>query len=152
MAKRTRFEDYQNRYARYFRLEKTDDGILLVQMHCDGASFMWDYKAHDRMADLWADVSGDRELTAVILTGTGARYFLLTGQKLSAREAFDYGAVNEVLPAADLLPRARELAAYLALRPPLALRLTRSILVQELRRAAVNDLTSGVYQELYGMR
>ena len=37
-----------------------------------------------------------------------ARYFLLTGQKLSAREAFGYGVVNDVLPRERLLPRAWE--------------------------------------------
>ena len=43
-------------------------------------------------------------------------------------------------PRDQLLDRAWELARYLALRPPLTLRLTRSILVQELRRAATEDL------------
>src|SRR5690606_14916720 len=80
-----------------------------------------------------------------------ARYFLLTGQRLSAEQAMAYGAVHEVLPKDRLLDRAWELARYLALRPPLTLRLTRSIFVQELKRAAVNDLAAGVYQELYGM-
>ena len=81
-----------------------------------------------------------------------ARYFLLTGQKLSAQQAMEYGAVNEVLPKDQLMARAWELAHELALRPPLTLRLTRSVLVQELKRAAVNDLASAQFQELYGMR
>jgi enoyl-CoA hydratase/carnithine racemase len=34
------------------------------------------------------------------------RYFLLSGQKLSAAEAKDYGAVNEVVPRDALMPRA----------------------------------------------
>ena len=38
------------------------------------------------------------------------------------------------------------------MRPPLTLRLTRSVLIQPFKRAAVSDLTSGVYQELYAMR
>ena len=64
----------------------------------------------------------------------------------------EYGAVNEVLPKDQLMARAWELAHQLALRPPLTLRLTRSVLVQELKRAAVNDLASAQFQELYGMR
>jgi enoyl-CoA hydratase/carnithine racemase len=64
----------------------------------------------------------------------------------------DYGAVNEVLAKDKLMDRAWELAHMLAMRPPLTLRLTRSILVQELKRAAVNDLAGAQYQELYGMR
>ena len=35
MAKRTRFSEYQNRYANY-RFELTDDGILFMQCHTDG--------------------------------------------------------------------------------------------------------------------
>jgi enoyl-CoA hydratase/carnithine racemase len=42
------------------------------------------------------------------------RYFLLTGQRLSAHEAKDLGLVSEVLPRAQLLPRAWELAEQLA--------------------------------------
>jgi enoyl-CoA hydratase/carnithine racemase len=257
MASRTRFEDFRDRFERYVRLEKSEEDILLVQLHADGDEFVLDHRSHEALADAFAAIAGDRELTAVILTGTGAtfmdrfgaadptrefpahqdpgaellddtgwigsqlhhnllaiqvpviaavngacsthseiplmcdivlaaedaylqdaahfargvvpgdgvhtvwplvvgtnraRHFLLTGYQLSAEEAKEWGAVNEVLPSAQLLDRAWELARYLALRPPLTLRLTRSILVQELRRAAAEDLRSGVYQELYAMR
>ena len=81
-----------------------------------------------------------------------ARYFLLTGQRMSPEQALACGAVSEVVPRDRLLARAWEHAGYLALRPPLTLRLTRSILVKDLQRAAVDDLTSGVFQELYAMR
>ena len=256
MAKRARFEDYRDRYES-FRLEKSDDKILLFQIHTDGGEFVWNWETHYSFGDVCADIAGDRDLSAVIFTGTGdtfmdhfgsgeptralpvhhdlgaerldeigwagsqrhlnlldiqvpiiaavngpasvhaelplmcdivlasddtyfqdaahvprgvapgdgahivwpmvlghnrARYFLLTGQKLSAHEALECGAISEVLPKEHLMDRAWELARYLAMRPPLTLRLTRSILVQEFKRAAVNDLTLGVYQELYGMR
>jgi enoyl-CoA hydratase/carnithine racemase len=256
MAKRSHFDDYHDKYEN-FRLEKTDDNILLFQIHADDGPFVWDWKTHHSFGQVCADIAGDRELSVVIFTGTGdsfmdrfgstdptrefpahedpgaealdetgwagaqrhlnlldiqvpviaavngpaivhaelpmmcdivlasdtayfqdgahiprgvvpgdgahivwpmvlgnnrGRYFLLTGQKLTAEEAMEYGAVNEVLPKKRLMDRAWELARYLAMRPPLTLRLTRSILVQEFKRAAVNDLTLGVYQEIYGMR
>jgi len=256
MAKRTHFDDYHDRYPR-FRFEKTDDNVLLFQLHTDGGEFAWDWEAHNSFGDACADVAGDRELSVVIFTGTGetfmdeygpadperklpatqdpgaerldergwsgrqrhlnmldiqvpmiaaingactihselplmcdivlasehaylqdsahfprgvapgdgvntiwpraighnrARYFLLTGQKLTAQQAHEYGAINEVLPRNELMDRAWELGHMLALRPPLTLRLTRSILVQELKRAAVNDLAFAQYQELFGMR
>ncbi len=44
---------------------------------------------------------------------------LLTGRWLEAQEAARWGLVNEILPAARLLPRARELARRLADGPPL---------------------------------
>lgn len=54
-----------------------------------------------------------------------ARYLMYTGQVLTAQEAKEVGLVNEVMPRADLLPRARELAAKLLEAPQLTRRLTR---------------------------
>ena len=49
MAKRTRFSEYENRYANY-RFELTDDGILFMQCHTDGGSLVWDWQSHDDMS------------------------------------------------------------------------------------------------------
>lgn len=257
MVKRSRFGDYSHRYERWCWLEKDEDGVLLLQLHTAGGPFVLDYRSHDVLADVFADIAGDRELTTVILTGTGdtfmdrwgvldkgrtlpahtdagadaleetgwvgtqlhlnllaiqvpviaavngpcsihpelplmcdivlaaehaslrdgahfargvvpgdgvhtvlpivmghnrARHFLLTGQTLTAVEAKGIGAINEVLPAEGLLDRAFELARYMSMRPPLTLRLTRSILNQRLRRAATADLAFGVVQETFAMR
>lgn len=62
------------------------------------------------------------------------RYFLLTGQKIGAQEAKDVGLVSEVLPAAELLPRARELARLILQQPELNRRYARLCLTERLRR------------------
>ena len=62
------------------------------------------------------------------------RYFLLTGQKVSAQEAKNMGLVAEVLPQEKLLARARELAQLLMKQPKLVRRYTRIALTEELRR------------------
>ena len=64
-----------------------------------------------------------------------ARYLMLTGQVLSAKEAKDLGLVAELLPRDKLLPRAWELAAQLAKRPEMLLRYTRAVLTHPLRKA-----------------
>jgi crotonobetainyl-CoA hydratase len=48
-----------------------------------------------------------------------AMELLLTGRWMEAAEAARWGLVNEIVPAADLLPRARALAQMLADGPPL---------------------------------
>lgn len=88
----------------------------------------------------------------IVIGRNRARYYLLTGQKISAHQAMEWGAVNEVLPKERVLDRAWELAHQLARCPPITLRMTRAVLVQEFRRAAVNDLASAQIQELYGLR
>ena len=67
------------------------------------------------------------------------RYFLLTGQELGAMEAKEMGLVNEVLPGAQLLPRAWELARRIMQQPELNRRYARILLTEQLRRQ-INDL------------
>lgn len=54
-----------------------------------------------------------------------AKEFLYTGRKLGAREAYEYGMVNRVVPAADLEHATMELAQEIASAAPFALRLTK---------------------------
>jgi len=62
-----------------------------------------------------------------------ARYFLFTGQSLSAQEARGLGLVAEVLQREGLLDRAWELARQISRHPDLHLRNTRRILTVEIR-------------------
>jgi enoyl-CoA hydratase/carnithine racemase len=75
------------------------------------------------------------------------RYFLLTGQVLSAKEAYDLGVVNEVLPGERLMERARELAEDLATRTPLTLRYTRVALNMLLHRMLHEQVGYGLSLE-----
>ncbi|WP_236792239.1 enoyl-CoA hydratase/isomerase family protein [Amycolatopsis sp. GM8] len=70
----------------------------------------------------------------LLMGANRGRYFLLTGQKLTAAEAQTIGLVNEVLPAGDVLERARELARVLILQPRLVRRYTRTVLTEDLRQ------------------
>ena len=76
-----------------------------------------------------------------------ARYFLLTGQELSAQEALRLGVVNEVLPSEKLLPRAWELAEQLAQQPLLNLRYTRVCLTMRYKRVMQEMLGYGLILE-----
>lgn len=75
------------------------------------------------------------------------RYFLMTGQELSADEALDLGVVNEIHPQANLLDRAWEIARGIRKRPELAVRLTREAMLQPIKRAMLEALPYGLALE-----
>jgi enoyl-CoA hydratase/carnithine racemase len=83
----------------------------------------------------------------LLLGPNRGRYFLLTGQKLSARQALELGVVNEVLPRDRLLPRAWELAEQLVQQPPLTLRYSRVALTLHLKRLMQDMLGYGLAVE-----
>jgi enoyl-CoA hydratase/carnithine racemase len=72
------------------------------------------------------------------------RYFLLTGQRLSAQEALDLGVVAEVLPADKLMARAREIAQQILRQPPLTRSYARVVMVQELKELLLSHLSHGL--------
>jgi enoyl-CoA hydratase/carnithine racemase len=63
-----------------------------------------------------------------------ARYLMLTGQVLGAREAKDMGLISELMSRERLLPRAWELAEQLAKKSDTLLRNTRIVLTHPLRK------------------
>ena len=58
------------------------------------------------------------------LIGKGrALQLILSGEMINAQEAYRIGLVNEVVPAADLIPRAEAILKKIALNAPIAVRL-----------------------------
>lgn len=83
----------------------------------------------------------------IIIGANRGRYFLVTGQELSAKTAMEYGAVAEVLPPAKLMDRAKELARSIAEKPELTRRYTRLALTQRWKRLLDEGLTFGLALE-----
>ena len=77
---------------------------------------------------------GAHVIYPIVMGLSRARYFLLTSEKITARQALKLGMVHEILPKKKLMARAWELAETLAAKPPLVTRHARTLLVQGLRR------------------
>ncbi|MGW0809995.1 enoyl-CoA hydratase/isomerase family protein [Nonomuraea sp. NPDC002799] len=79
-----------------------------------------------------------------------AAYAFYTGERIDAKKALDLGLVNEVLPAEDLLPRAREIAQTMMTKPRPIRRLTHSVAQRPYRRRLIEDHGFGLAHELFG--
>jgi enoyl-CoA hydratase/carnithine racemase len=79
-----------------------------------------------------------------VLGPNRGRYFLLTGQELTAQAAHEAGAVAEVVPKGQELGRALELASSIADKPFLTRRYTRLTLVQHIRKLLLDGMAMGL--------
>ena len=70
---RPRFEDYREKYATYFKLER-QNGILQVQMHTKGGPVMYGLPIHNAWSQLWLDIGNDPDNEVLIFSGTGDKW------------------------------------------------------------------------------
>lgn len=82
-----------------------------------------------------------------VLGPNRGRYFLVSGQELTAKQAMEYGAVGEVLPSDQLMARAYALAQQIAKLPSLTRRYTRLALTQRIKRLMQEGLGYGLALE-----
>jgi methylglutaconyl-CoA hydratase len=73
-----------------------------------------------------------------------ARDLLLTGRLFDAEEATRMGLINEIVPAENLLARARELAALLMENSPSSLRATKQLLTDHARAEIETQIEAAV--------
>lgn len=70
---RPRFEDYREKYAQYFKMERRN-GILQVQMHTAGGPVMYGLPIHNAWSQLWLDLGNDPDNEVLIFSGTGDKW------------------------------------------------------------------------------
>jgi enoyl-CoA hydratase len=76
-----------------------------------------------------------------------AKEYLLTGERIPADEAVDFGLANRVVPDAELLDQAVALAERLAAQPPQAVQSTKKALNMHVRRAFADVLEYALAEE-----
>jgi len=81
-----------------------------------------------------------------------ARELVYTADIINADEALRIGLVNAVFPAAELLPRVREIAQKIAQKGPLAVASAKRVLLKgaDLELAAANELEAQAFGVLFG--
>jgi enoyl-CoA hydratase/carnithine racemase len=119
--------------------------ILLADIVLATPSTVFQDKPHFEFGIVPGD--GVHLLWQEVIGSVRGRYFILTRQELNAETAKEWGAVNEIVPANELLPRAHEIAEGLAKLPPLTTKYTRIALTQKLRRLIDEGVTLGLALE-----
>jgi enoyl-CoA hydratase/carnithine racemase len=119
--------------------------ILLADIVLATPSTVFQDKPHFEFGIVPGD--GVHLLWQEVIGSVRGRYFILTRQELNAETAKEWGAVNEIVPANELLPRAHEIAEGLAKLPPLTTKYTRIALTQKLRRIIDEGVTLGLALE-----
>jgi enoyl-CoA hydratase/carnithine racemase len=119
--------------------------ILLADIVLATPSTVFQDKPHFEFGIVPGD--GVHLLWQEVIGSLRGRYFILTRQELDAETAKEWGAVNEIVPANELLARAREIAEGLAKLPPLTTKYTRIALTQKLRRIIDEGVTLGLALE-----
>jgi len=79
-----------------------------------------------------------------------AAYALLTGEAISARQALEWGMVNEVVPRDQLIPRAHQIADHIMTQPRTVRRLTTQIVRRPWKQRIVSDLDGGFGIQMFG--
>jgi enoyl-CoA hydratase/carnithine racemase len=97
---------------------------------------------------IMAGYGGTQRLPRLVGKGR-AMQLLLTGEPISAAEAHRIGLVNEVVPQADLIKRAEEIAAKIIANAPLAIQYT----MEAVNHGMEMTLEEGLYLEatLFGV-
>jgi enoyl-CoA hydratase/carnithine racemase len=66
----TELADYKDRYED-LRFTRSDDGVLLVELHTGEGSFAWTERAHRELGYAFTDIGADPANRVVVITGTG---------------------------------------------------------------------------------
>jgi len=119
--------------------------ILLADIVLATPSTVFQDKPHFEFGIVPGD--GVNLLWQEVIGTVRGRYFILTRQELDARTAKEWGAINEIVAADKLLPRARQIAEELAKLPPLTTSYTRIALTQKLRRIVDEGVGYGLALE-----
>ncbi len=65
------FEEIKEMFKEHFIMDRREDGVVTVRMHCKGGPLIWSMELHDAIGKMWRMLGTDRDTEMIILTGTG---------------------------------------------------------------------------------
>ncbi len=65
------FESIQEMFKEHFIIDRREDGVVTVRMHCQGGPLIWSMELHDAIGKMWRLLGTDRDTEMIIFTGTG---------------------------------------------------------------------------------
>jgi enoyl-CoA hydratase/carnithine racemase len=88
---RPRFEDYREKFADFFEMER-HNGILQVQMHSNGGSVVYGLPMHNAWSQLWLAIGNDLENEVLIFGGAGDKWIAGLDQEMAQRPLSEFPA------------------------------------------------------------
>lgn len=71
-----KFDEYSEAFKDFFRMERRDDGVLLVQAHTLGGPVQLSVQNHRALGQMLKTVGADPENEVLILTGSGEEFMM----------------------------------------------------------------------------
>ena len=71
-----KFEEYRDVFKDFYKLERRDDGVLLVRAHTEDGSIRLNVQNHRSLGQLLKVIGADPENEVLILTGSGADFMM----------------------------------------------------------------------------
>ncbi|MCK9542345.1 MAG: enoyl-CoA hydratase/isomerase family protein [Novosphingobium sp.] len=96
--------------------------------------------------------TGGTQYMANLIGTSRAKYMVMTGERIDARTALEWGAVDFVVEPDELDARALEIARKIAARPPLALAMAKTMVDQGVAGAVRNGITQELLAQSYLFR
>jgi enoyl-CoA hydratase/carnithine racemase len=70
------FDEYKERFKEHYKLERRDDGVLLVQAHTNGGPIQLSVENHRSVGQLFKTVGADPKNEIMIFTGSGDDFMM----------------------------------------------------------------------------
>ncbi len=89
-----KFEEYKERFKNHYKLDRREDGVLLVQAHTNGGPIQLSVENHRSVGQLFKTIGADPDNEIMIFTGSGKDFMMDSdreGFKLE-EENLDYWA------------------------------------------------------------